>query len=614
MAAALVRFLAAQHLRRDGVEHRLIRGVCGIFGHGNVTGLGQALEEHGGGDLPFYQPKNEQAMVHLAVAFAKATQRLGTLACTTSVGPGATNMITGAATATINRLPVLLLPGDVFASRIPSPVLQQLEHPLTQEESVNDCFRPVSRYWDRITRPEQLLAALPEAVRVLASPAETGAVTICLPEDVQTEAWEYPAHFFEQRVHEVPRPHCAPSELAAAAALLRAAKRPCLVAGGGVHYSDATASLARFVERTGIPVGVTQAGKGALLDAHPLCLGGIGATGTSAANALARASDVVLLVGTRLSDFTTASKTLFQHPDVRFVAVQIDARDARKHGALPLVGDARAVLDDLGEALEGWSTGSEYRREVHEAKSTWELMRAELVRPRGDDASPLLQSEVIGIVNDVAGTGATVVHAAGGLPGDLHKLWASRHPQDYHSEYGYSCMGYEIAGALGVKVARPERDVFALVGDGSYLMLHSEIVTAVQEGLKIIVVLLDNGGYQCIHGLQRACGGRSFGNEFRRRDGGGRLDGELLRVDFAANARSLGAVAFRAANARELRTALEEARRETRPCLVHVPVEPRSLPSYAWWDVPSAEVSSLASVQEARRKYEQDRAWQRFYY
>jgi 3D-(3,5/4)-trihydroxycyclohexane-1,2-dione acylhydrolase (decyclizing) len=612
-AAAIVRFLKAQHVRHDGVEHRLVHGVAGIFGHGNLTGIGQALEEDGGAALPYYQPKNEQAMVHLAVAFAKARRRLGTLACTTSVGPGATNLVTGAATATVNRLPVLLLPGDVFANRIPAPVLQQLEHPLSQDTSVNDCLRPVSRYWDRIQRAEQLLAALPEAMRVLASPVETGAVTICLPEDVQTEAWDYPEHFFEPRVYEVPRPGCDPSAVAAAAALVRAARHPFLVAGGGVHYSDAGAALAAFVESTGIGAGMTQAGKGTLLDSHPLCLGGVGVTGTAAANFVARDADLVLLVGTRLSDFTTASKTLFQDPAVRFVAVQIDPRDAHKHGALPLVGDARIVLEALGEALAGWTVSEGYRREVADYRSAWELMRAELVATRDEAATPLLQGEVIGIVNELAGTNATIVHAAGGLPGDLHKLWQCRDAHDYHSEYGYSCMGYEIAGAVGVKLARPERDVYALVGDGSYLMLHTEIVTALQEGLKITVVLIDNGGYQCIHGLQRHSGGRSFGNEFRRRDGS-RLDGDFVPVDFAANARSLGAAAWRAETAAQLRAALEAARLETRAGLIHVLVEPRALPGYAWWDVPTAEVSAVASVQEARSQYERNLERQRFHY
>ena len=615
MAGALVRFLRQQYVRRDGVEHRLVHAVAGIFGHGNVAGFGQALEEHGGADLPYIQPKNEQAMVHLAVAFAKARLRMGTIACTTSVGPGATNMVTGAATATINRLPVLLLPGDVFAGRAPAPVLQQLEHRHSMDTSVNDCLRPVSRYWDRIQRPEQLLQALPEAMRVLSSPVETGAVTLCLPEDVQAEACDYPAHFFEKRVYAVPRPRCGRDEIESAAAILRAAGRPFLVAGGGVHYSDATASLAAFVDALGVPVGVTQAGKGALLDAHPWCLGGVGATGTAAANDMARQADVVIAVGTRLGDFTTASKSLFQHPDVRFLGIQIDPHDAHQHGALPLCGDARATLDDLRAALAGHRTGAGYESEVRAAKEAWEQRRGELVRPRRAAPGPLLQAEVIRILNEHVGTQATVVHAAGGLPGDLHKLWQCRDRRDYHAEYGTSCMGYEIAGALGVKPACPERDVYALVGNGSYLMLHTELVTALQEGAKITVVLVDNGGYQCIHALQRACGGQSFGNESRRRDGErGRLDGELLRIDFVQNARSLGAAAYHADSEEALRAALEAARREPRATLIHVPVEPSPLPGYAWWDVPVAEVSEQPAVQEARWRWLEARRQQRFYY
>ena len=618
MAGAIVQYLKQQYVERDGVEHRLICGVAGIFGHGNVAGLGQALDEHSGPELPFYQPKNEQGMVHMAVAFAKSRRRLGTLACTTSVGPGATNMITGAAVATVNRLPVLLLPGDIFANRFPAPVLQQLESPHSMDTSVNDCFRPVSRYWDRMQRPEQILQALPEAMRVLASPVETGAVTICLPEDVQAEAFDYPANFFAKRVHPVARPSAGPEEIRAAAARIRSARRPLLIAGGGVHYSEATGGLAAFVERTGIPVGLTQAGKGALPDAHPRCLGAIGSTGTSAANGIAQSADLVLFVGTRLSDFTTASKTLFQNPEVSFVSIQIDPRDAHKHGALPLVGDARAVLADLQAALQGFAVAPEYAAEVAAARADWELRYGEIVRPRAQEAgatagaspgeSRLRQAEVIRIVNDFASPQTTVVHAAGGLPGDLHKLWRSRDPDDYHSEYGYSCMGYEIAGALGVKLARPEREVIALVGDGSYLMLHTELVTSLQEDLKIILVLIDNGGYQCIHSLQRACGGRSFGNEFRRRDHHTRrLDGDFLSIDFAQNARSLGAAAFRVESETELVQALSVARAEPRSVLLHVLVEPSPVPGFAWWDVPVAEVSDRPQVQEERRRYEEAR-------
>lgn len=612
VAAALVQFLQRQFIERDGARHRLVQGVAGIFGHGNVSGIGQALAEYGGAELPFYQPKNEQAMVHMAIAFAKSRARLGTLACTTSVGPGATNMVTGAATATINRLPVLLLPGDVFAHRIPAPVLQQLEHPLSQDTSVNDCFRPVSRFWDRIQRPEQLLRALPEAMRVLASPIETGAVTLCLPEDVQTEAFDWPRAFFDERIWTVPRPRADATRIAAAAALLRDARAPFVIAGGGVHYSGATAALRAFVDATGIPVGMTQAGMGALLDEHPSCLGGVGVTGTAAANDTARNADVVIAVGTRLSDFTTASKTLFEQPQVRFISIQIHPGDAVKHAALPLEGDAAAVLTDLEDALRGWRTTSVLRESIAVAKRDWDSMRRDCVAAPADRDAPLRQAEVIGLLNDELDARATIVHAAGGLPGDLHKLWRCRDPDSYHSEYGYSCMGYEIAGALGVALAHPEREVVALVGDGSYLMLHTELVTAVQEQRKILVVLLDNGGYQCIHGLQRACGGRSFGNEFRQRTPAG-LAGEYVAVDYAANARSLGCDAWTVATRADLRPALAAARTSRRPSLLHVRVESPPLPGFAWWEVPIAAVSTDERVRSARHAYERARTAQRYW-
>jgi 3D-(3,5/4)-trihydroxycyclohexane-1,2-dione acylhydrolase (decyclizing) len=609
VSAAIVEFLKRQWISRDGEEHRLIAAVAGIFGHGNVAGLGQALEERGGEDLPFLQPKNEQAMVHTAVAFAKARNRLGTMACTTSVGPGATNLVTGAAGATINRLPVLLLPGDVFASRIPAPVLQQLEHRGSADTSVNDCLRPVSRFWDRIQRPEQILAALPEAMRVLASPTEAGAVTICLPEDVQAESLEAPASLFERRVWTVPRPRCDPQAIAEAARCVRAARRPFLIAGGGVHYSAATDALRRLAGATGLPVAVTQAGKGALLDDHPRCLGGVGVTGTLAANQVARDADVVIAVGSRLSDFTTASKSLFSS-SARFLSVQIDPFDAHKLGAFPLIGDARAVLTDLTAALEGWRIDAAYAREVEAARAAWETARHEILSST-PSSRRLRQVDVIRALNEKLPVNATIVHAAGGLPGDLHKLWSCRDVDEYHSEYGYSCMGYEIAGALGVKLARPERDVYALVGDGSYLMLHGEIVTSLQEAVKITVVLIDNGGYQCIHALQGSCGGRSFGNEFRAR-ANGRLDGPFVSIDYAANARSLGAAAFTVETEVELVDALASAGRERRSTLIHVRTEPSPpTPSYAWWDVPMATESEVAGVRAARARYDAARAAQR---
>ncbi len=614
MAAALVRFLQQQYIRRDGVEHRLIHGVWGIFGHGNVTGFGQALEEHGGRGLPYFQAKNEQAMVHAAVAFAKTRQRLGTFACTSSIGPGATNMITGAAVATVNRLPVLLLPGDIFANRIPGPVLQQLEYPSSQDVSVNDCFRPVSRYWDRINRPEQILAALPEAMRILADPVETGAVTLALPEDVQAESYAYPEHFFARRVYTVERPACSSASLADAVALIRAARRPLLIAGGGVHYSEAVRDLDAFAAATGIPVAVTQAGKGALLDAHACCVGAVGVTGTAAANALAIDADLVINVGTRLSDFTTASKSQFQHPRVRFIGVNVHAADAHKHGAVPLVGDARTVLRQLTRALAGWRAPSAHRAAVQRQREAWDRTRATLVAPKR--GVPLTQAQVIDELNRACGAAGTVIHASGGIPGDIHKLWRSHAPTDYHSEYGYSCMGYEIAGALGIKLAAPKREVYAFLGDGSYLMLHTEIVTAVQEGLKLTIVLVDNHGFGCIQGLQRGCGGNSFGNEFRRRRGReGRLEGRPVEVDFARNAESLGATGLRAGTPAELRAALEQARALPGVVLIFVttPADVR-LPGYSWWDVPVSATSKLPGVRSARAAYDRAVRRQRFYY
>ena len=615
MAAALVQFLQRQFIRRDGVEHRLINGVWGIFGHGNVTGFGQALEEFGGRALPYLQAKNEQGMVHAAVAFAKARQRLGTYACTSSIGPGATNMLTGAAVATVNRLPVLLLPGDIFANRRPGPVLQQLEFPASQDVSVNDCFRPVSKYWDRLNRPEQILTALPEAMRILADPAETGAVTLAMPEDVQAETCVYPLHFFEKHVYTVERPGCSTENLRAAVAAIRAAKRPFIVAGGGVHYSDATAALDKFCAATGIPVGVTQAGKGALLDAHPACLGAIGVTGTAAANAIATDADLVINIGTRLSDFTTASKTQFQNPRARFIGINIVSADAHKHGALPLVGDARAILAQLTRALAGWKISSAHRATIARVRTAWSATRVTLVAPKR--GVPLTPAQVIDELNQACGATGTVIHASGGIPGDIHKLWRSNARNDYHSEYGYSCMGYEIAGALGIKLAEPKREVYAFLGDGSYLMLHTEIVTAVQEGLRLTIVVCDNHGFGCIHDLQRGSGGNSFGNEFRHRTSAqARLEGKLVAVDFAKNAESLGATGLRATTLTELRAALTQAKNSKGVVVIHVPVPADvRLPGYSWWDVPVSATSKLPGVRAARARYDCTvKAKQRFYY
>ena len=548
VAQAVVRFLANQYSERDGVEQRLIVGCFGIFGHGNVAGLGQALLEAEVSDpsaLPYHQGRNEQAMVHASAAYARMKDRLSTFACTASVGPGATNMLTGAALATINRLPVLLLPGDIFATRVSSPVLQELEDPTSYDVSVNDAFRPVSRFFDRVWRAEQLPQALLGAMRVLTDPVETGAVTIALPQDVQAEAHDWPEALFGKRVWHVPRPVPEPAALARAVEVIREAKRPLIVAGGGVIYSQATEALREFVEATGIPVGQSQAGKGVLSYDHPLSLGAIGSTGTTAANRLARDADVVIGIGTRYSDFTTASRTAFGHPDVRFVNVNVASFDVAKHAATGVVADARETLVALGEALSGWHVDDEYRRLARELAGEWDDI---VSRAYALDHSPLpAQSAVIGVVNDVSDSRDVVVCAAGSMPGDLHKLWRTRDPKGYHVEYGYSCMGYEVAGGLGIRMACPDRDVFVMVGDGSYLMMAQELVTAVQEHLKIIVVLVQNHGFASIGELSETVGAERFGTRYRYRNPEtGRLDGGILPVDLAANAESLGVRVLRA--------------------------------------------------------------------
>ncbi len=602
MAQALIRFLKNQYVERDGRVIPFFAGVFGIFGHGNVAGIGQALQEHP--DFPYYQARNEQAMVHLAAAFAKMSNRLRTFACTSSIGPGATNMVTAAAGATINRVPVLRLPGDIFARRNVAPVLQQLEQPYTQDISVNDAFRAVSRYWDRIYRPEQLLYALPEAMRVLTSPADTGAVTLALPQDVQAEAFDYPEHFFEKRVWTIPRPRPDETLFRRAVEMIRQAKRPLIIAGGGVIYSEATEVLRRFVEQTGIPVGETQAGKGSLRYDHPFNLGAIGVTGTFAANTIARDADLVIGIGTRYTDFTTASKTLFQNPEVRFININVAEFDAFKMRALPLVADARVVLEMLLEALSDYRTDEAYQAQVKRLHDEWDAEVERLYNVQ--HGPPLAQSAVIGAVNRAAGEKGVVICAAGSLPGDLHKLWRARDPKSYHLEYGYSCMGYEIPGGIGVKMAAPDRDVFVMVGDGSYLMMPTEIVTAVQEGIPITIVLLDNHGFSSIGGLSQSIGSGGFGTHYRfRNPQTGQLDGDVLPIDYVANARSLGAHAVRANTIEELEAALEEAKKADRVTVIVVEVDrEKRVPGYAWWDVPIAEVSTMESVQKARAEYE----------
>jgi 3D-(3,5/4)-trihydroxycyclohexane-1,2-dione acylhydrolase (decyclizing) len=612
MAQAIIKFLKAQHVERDGIETQFFSGCFGIFGHGNVAGIGQALQQNP--DFRYYQTRNEQAMVHTAAAFAKVSRRLRTFACTTSIGPGATNMITGAATATINRLPVLLLPGDIFARRNVAPVLQQLETAYTQDISANDCFKPVSRYWDRINRPEQAIPALLEAMRVLTSQADTGAVTLALPQDVQAEAFDYPTALFEKRIWSIPRLRPDREAVHRAVDLIKASTSPLIVAGGGVIFSDATAALRTFVEQTGIPVGESQAGKGSLPYDHPACLGAIGTTGTRGANILAREADLVIGIGTTYDDFTSASKTAFQNANVRFINININEMDVHKQNGFPLLGDARAVLEELASALAGWQVQAEYRALALQFNQEWD---AEVERIYNLEHGPLpSQGEVIGAVNTASRPQDIVLCAAGSLPGDLHKLWRTRDEFGYHLDYGNSCMGYEIAGGLGAKMAAPEREVYVMVGDGSYLMLSQEIVTAVQEGIKVNIILINNHGFASIGGLSESLGSSGIGTRYlARSEATGQLDGERLPVDFAANARSLGAHVIEAKSILELRLALEEAQKQSRTTVIYIETdrEQRVGGYESWWDVPIAEASESASVQSAYQNYAETKKKERYF-
>jgi 3D-(3,5/4)-trihydroxycyclohexane-1,2-dione acylhydrolase (decyclizing) len=611
MAQALILFLQNQYVSRDGHEQPFFAGCWGIFGHGNVAGIGQALQQYAD-TFRYYQCRNEQAMVHTAAAYARMKNRLQTFACTSSIGPGALNMLTGAAAATVNRLPVLLLPGDIFAQRIQAPVLQQIESERTQDISVNDCFKPVSRYWDRINRAEQIITSLPEAMRVLTSPAETGTVTLSLPQDVQTEAFDFPAELFEKRVWHILRNRADIGRLLQAIEWIRESKQPLIIAGGGVIYSEATNTLRHFAEQTGIPVGETMAGKGSLPYNHPLNLGAIGVTGTTGANIMAREADLVIGIGTRYSDFTTASKTAFQNPDVRFININVAEFDAYKHNALPLVGDARATLEELMGALEGWRTDDAYRLGAKAYNEEWD---EEVERIYNLEHGPLMsQGEVIGVVNTLSKPEDVILNAAGSMPGDLHKLWRTRNPKGYHIEYGFSTMGYEIAGGLGVKMADPSREVYVMVGDASYLMLNTEIVTAVQEGIKLIIVLVDNHGYASIGGLSKAVGSDGFGTKYRYRTESGHLDGEVLPVDYAANAASLGAHVIQANNKDELASAIQTAQSMDKTVCIVVETDRRQrVGGYeSWWDVAVAEVSENPAVQQAREDFEEARKRERY--
>ncbi|MAF12934.1 3D-(3,5/4)-trihydroxycyclohexane-1,2-dione acylhydrolase (decyclizing) [Candidatus Poribacteria bacterium] len=604
MAQALVEFLKQQHVDRDGRETPFFAGAWGIFGHGSVAGVGQALRDTK--DFRYYLCRNEQAMVHTAIAYAKMKNRLSTYVCTTSIGPGATNMVTGAATATINRIPVLLLPGDIFARRNVAPVLQQLESEHSQDISVNDSFKCVSRYWDRINRPDQLPYALPEVMRVLTSPSDTGAVTLCLPQDVQAEAHDFPADMFRRRVWRIPRPLADRAVLKQAVQWIREADTPIIIAGGGVLYSEATDALASFATDTGIAVGETMAGKGSLPYTHEQNLEAIGVTGTPGANLLARDADLVISIGTRLSDFTTASKTAFQNPNVRFLNINIAEFDAYKQAALPVTADARVTLEELSEALQGHRVSDAYAQRVRNYRVEWQGEVDRLFGIR--HGPPISQSEVIGLVNGFSDPKDVVICAAGSLPGDLHKLWRTSDTKGYHLEYGYSCMGYEIAGGIGIKMADPSREVYVMVGDGSYQMMSNEIATSVQEGYKLTIILLDNHGFSSIGGLSQSVGCEGFGTDFKyRREESGHLDGAYLPVDFVANAASMGAHAVRARTHDDLKQALVDMKSIDRTTVIVVETDKESrVPGYeSWWDVPVAQVAETESVKLARKEYDE---------
>lgn len=600
-AQALLQFLDNQYVELDGKEYKFVKGIFGIFGHGNVTGLGEALEHHPT-NLVYFQGHNEQGMVHAATAYAKQKNRLEIFACTSSIGPGALNMVTGAATATVNRIPLLLLPGDIFACRQPDPVLQQIEVPSDYTITANDCFKPVSKYWDRVSRPEQLMTAMLNAMRTLTDPVETGAVTICLPQDVQAEAYDYPEHFFAKRVYHLDRRPLAMKALERAVHTIRQAKRPLIIAGGGVHYALATEALSEFAKEFGIPVAETQAGKSALSWEHPMQVGGIGVTGTEVANRLAKEADLIIAIGSRLQDFTTASKAIFEHPDAKLLHINVSAFDGYKMDGILLQADAKEALLALAKALRevNYHTNELYQQTVTLYRANWQKEVDRLYQL--SSAHGNCQTAVLGTINKTIAKDAIVVCAAGSLPGDLHRLWRSTLPKTYHLEYGFSCMGYEVAGGLGVKMANPEAEVYVVVGDGSYLMMHSELLTSIQEGYKINIIVLNNHGYQCIKHLQMAHGSKGFGNEFRfRSEESKHLDGQLLSVNFTQYAQSLGAKAFYAEHVEDLTEKLQEAKKEKISTVIHIDVLPDSMSKgyESWWRVGVAEVSNHPDVKMA---------------
>jgi len=614
VAQATITFLKNQYIERDGVEEPFFGGCFGIFGHGNVAGLGQALQENP--DFRYYQSRNEQSMVHAAVAYAKVKNRLGAFVCTTSIGPGATNMITGAALATINRLPVLLLPGDIFATREPNPVLQQLESASTQDISVNDCFKPVSKYWDRINRPEQLIYSLPEVMRVLTSQAETGAVTLSMPQDVQTHAYDFPLELFQKRVWRAGRPRPDVTTLQEAAEWIKSSKNPVIVAGGGAIYSGASEILHSFASKTGIPVGETFAGKGAVRYDQPYSIGGLGATGTKYAIEIANEADIVIGIGTRYSDFTTASKSIFKNPDVKFINININEFDAFKHAALPVIGDAKVILEELSDLLGDFEVSTAYREKVAVMNKAWDDEVTQIYAEGNSTVPPIDQAVVIGTLNSFMDDRDVMINASGSAPGDLHKLWRATDPKNFHLEYGFSCMGYEIAAGLGAKMADPTREIYVICGDGGYLMNNHEIVTSIQEGVKFTILLLNNNGYASIGGLSESIGSERFGTMYKYRDkNSGQLAGDFLPVDLAKNAESLGAIVIRATDRSSLEEALAQSKINERTTVIYIETSLyRTVKGYhAWWEVPIAEVSTSPSVQRAFETYKENKKEQRIF-
>ena len=611
VAQATIEFLQNQFVERDGVEQQFFAGCFGIFGHGNVGGIGQALFQNP--SFKYYQSRNEQAMVHTAIAYARVKNRLGAFVCTSSVGPGATNMITGAATATINRIPVLLLPGDIFATRAVDPVLQQLEYQYSNDVSVNDCFKPVSKYWDRINRPEQLIAALPKVMRILTSPSETGAVTLAMPQDVQAEAFDFPVDLFRKKVWHIPRTRADRFALQKAAAIISAAKNPVIVAGGGVIYSDACAALKKMVNRTGIPVVETYAGKGSLRYDEPQNLGAAGVTGTPGAIVICEKADVVIGIGTRYSDFTSISQSAFQHSAVQFININVSEFDSFKQGAVAVVADAREAIKELDKLLGTYKVSEKYSAAIKKYSAEWNKTVDKIYSL--NHGVPVSQGEVVGAVNNFSAPKDILICAAGSLPGDLHKLWRTQDSKGFHLEYGYSCMGYEIAGGLGAKMADPSREIYVMVGDGSYLMMGQEIITSIQEGYKLTIVLLNNNGYASIGGLSGSLGTKGFGTEYKfRNKKTNQLDGSFLPVDLATNAESLGAIVLRTQTITEFKTALAKAKQTDRTTVIYIETDrEQRVDGYAWWEVPLAQTSTVASVKESLERLKENKKKQRYH-